>query len=131
MSQQLSYDLQTTYASGLIRVDHFGIIGFGFAASRLKMEIMKWDAAILTSLNEAITHYETKVLVVLKMLLPELAKGLFVQRGSIFGFEDYNASCPRLVIAMNQEQLSKTPINNMSLERCWIHKLLPGNIWKK
>ena len=115
MSQELYNDLQTTDASDLLRVDQFG---FSFAASRLKMEeVIKWDAAILTSLREAITHYETKVLVVLRILLPELAKGWFVQRGSIFGFGDYNPLCPRLVTAMNQEQLSKAPINNMDPER--------------
>ena len=101
--------------SDLLSVDQFE---FNFASSRLKMEeVIKWDPVILNSLKEATMHYENKILDVLKMLLPELEKGGFVQRGSIFGFGDYNPSCKRLVTAMNQEQLNKAPINNMDPER--------------
>ena len=115
ISKELYNDFQTTDASDLLSVDQFG---FSFASSRLKMEeVIKWDPVILNSLKEATMHYENKVLDVLKMLLPELEKGWFVQRGSIFGFGDYDPSCKRLVTAMNQEQLNKAPINNMDPER--------------
>ena len=115
MSRELYNDLLTTDPSELIGLDKFA---FKFAENRLKLEeVIKWDAVIITSLKEAISHYETKVLVIFKMLLPELAKGWFVQRGNIFGFGDYDASCPRLVTSMNPEQVNKAPINNLDPER--------------
>jgi hypothetical protein len=52
------------------------------------------------------------------MLFPQLANGWFIQRGNVFGFGDYDESSPKLVTAMNTEQLKRAPINNIPSEWC-------------
>ena len=116
MSRELYDDLLTTNPSDLLKLDQFA---FTFAQKRLDMkDVIRWDPVLLTSLKEAIAHYHSKVSTLLKMLLPELANGWFIQRGNIFGFGDYDENSPNLVTAMDIDQLNKAPINNMDSERC-------------
>ena len=116
MSRELYDDLLTTDPSELLNIDQ---LAFSFAKNRLEMkDVIHWDAVLLTSLKEAISCYSAKASTLLKMLLPELANGWFIQRGNIFGFGDYNESSPNLVTAMDTDQLKKAPINNIPSERC-------------
>ena len=83
----------------LLRLDQFA---FGFAQTN--------------SLQDAIHQYGEKVVACLKLLLPQLAKGWFIQRGNIFGFgQDTNS--PRLVTLIDPELLKKAAINNISSEQ--------------
>ena len=54
---------------------------------------------------------------VLKILVPELAHGFFVQRGDVFGFGDCDPLSPKRVSQYDLEQLNKVPINNLDSER--------------
>lgn len=70
MSRELFSDLQTTNPPEILRVDKFA---FRFTTTRLNMNHVKlWDPALVTSLKEAVSHYEDKSLVILKMLLPSV-----------------------------------------------------------
>ena len=77
-------------------------------------EFVDWDATLISSVKEAVDHYQEKVTTLLSLLLPRLQDGFFVQRGNIFGFGNYDPASPMLVTSNNMEQLNQAPINNMS-----------------
>ena len=78
---------------------------------------MKWDGNILETLSENIEKYREKVINVLSLVLPELARGFFVQRGDVFGFGDFNPMSPKRVTQYDVKVLSEAPINNLDSER--------------
>ena len=115
MSKELYEDLQTTPTSEILNLDK---LAFRFANKRREMdEVVNWEAALISSVKEAVDHYQEKVTTLLSLLLPKLADGFFVQRGNIFGFGNYDPASPMLVTSKNMEQLNQAPINNMSSER--------------
>ena len=115
MSKELYEDLQTTPTSDILNLDK---LCFRFANKQLEMEeFVDWDATLISSVKEAVDHYQEKVTTLLLLLLPKLADGFFVQRGNIFGFGNYDPASPMLVTSNNMEQLNQAPINNMSSER--------------
>ena len=72
---------------------------------------------MVTSLKQAVTQYEDKVLNILELLLPELATGWYIQRGYVFGFGNYDEHSSTLVTNMDIEELNQVPINNIDAER--------------
>ena len=82
MSKELYEDLQTTPTSDILNLDK---LCFRFANKQLEMEeFVDWDATLISSVKEAVDHYQEKVTTLLSLLLPKLAHGFFVQRGNIF-----------------------------------------------
>ena len=82
MSKELYEDLQTTPTSDILNLDK---LCFRFANKQLEMEeFVDWDATLISSVKEAVDHYQEKVTTLLSLLLPKLADGFFVQRGNIF-----------------------------------------------
>ena len=115
MAKELYGDLMNVNPEDLLRLDNFALT---FARTRLKLtDVIKWDTCITNSLQDAINQYKEKVVGCLKLLLPELAKGWFIQRGNIFGFGDYDINSPRLVTLIDPELLKKAPINNIPSEQ--------------
>ena len=50
-------------------------------------------------------------------MLPNLAQGFHVQRGSVFGFGEFSEDNPMLLTAKSLNLLDQAPINNMNSER--------------
>ena len=66
--------------------------------------------------ENAYVHSE-KIVSVLKILLPRLAQGFFVQRGYVFCFRDFNPDSAKLVTEQYMSQLNQAPIYNLDSER--------------
>ena len=75
---------------------------------------MKWDENILETLTENIEKYRENVINVLSLVLPELARGFFVQEVMYFGLDPM---CPKRVNQYDVKVLNEAPINNLDSER--------------
>ena len=115
MSKELYEDLQTTDPEKLLCFNSFA---FSFAEKRLDLDdVIDWEDPIMESLKEAAFEYKEKVLVCLRVLLPELAKAWFTQRANVLGFGDFDENSPRLVTKIDPEKLKEAPINNIASEQ--------------
>ena len=119
MSKELYEDLQTTPTSEILNLDK---LAFRFANKRREMdEVVNWEADLISSVKEAVDHYQEKVTTLLSLLLPKLADGFFVQRGNIFGFGNYDPASPMLVTSKNMEQLNHRVTKSTE---CQLQKIL-------
>ena len=60
---------------------------------------------------------QTRIVEILRLILPQIAQGFFQQRGNIFGFGDFDKNSSELLTKQDFEKLNEAPINNLDSER--------------
>ena len=87
--------------------------------SKERFDSCKYESHLLHPTLEISKTHKQEVIDVIALLLPQIASGWELQRGSIFGFgENVSEKDSNLKIEnLNQEKLKKAPIHNLSSER--------------
>ena len=105
--RQLYEDLKTTIVVELLDISR---PAFKFIDADRLEKCMKWDENISETLTENIEKYREEVINVLSLVLPELGRGLFVQRGDVFGLGDVDPMSPKRVTQYEVKVLNEAPL---------------------
>ena len=77
----------------------------------------RWPEEVLQKLMLFINANQTRIVEILRLILPQIAQGFFQQRGNIFGFGDFEKNSSELLPKQDFAKLNEAPINNLDSER--------------
>ena len=60
---------------------------------------------------------QTRIVEILRLILPQIAQRFFQQRGNIFGFGDFDKNSSELLTKQDFKKLDEVPINNLNSKR--------------
>ena len=113
--QQLYTDLTTTKPDDLLDLSQ---PAFLFTSKeRFEFCVKSWDESIIQSIQIFVKIHKERIVKVLHLVLPKLAKGFHLQRGHVFGFGTFDPESKLLVTTKDPSQLDRAPINNLASER--------------
>ena len=76
----------------------------------------RWPEEVLQKLMLFINANQTRIVEILRLILPQIAQGFFQQRGNIFGFGDFEKNSSELLTNQDFAKLNEAPINNLDSE---------------
>ena len=69
---------------------------------------------MLQKLTLFINANQTRIVEILRLILPEITQGFFQQRGNIFGFGNFDKNSSELLTEQDFEKMDEVPINTVT-----------------
>ena len=76
----------------------------------------KWPEEALQKLTLFINANQTRIVEILRLILPQIVQGFFRQRGNVYGLGDFNKNSSELLTKQDFEKLDEALINNLDSE---------------